>query len=184
MALQLSPEKVALDNAVHLSYFVKRKKGKPSRVAFARLLDISHAGLCMEVSPVDSDLFMESGGTLFILKKNIEMQIFCRSHPNNVSVAATIKWFKKKEESIDSIDDGNVCAGVMFSLADADQRREISELVGLLKGGTACCRECNASVSGEAAFCYNCGAKIPRKRAFLKKMLNTLLAGPDDPEYS
>ena len=101
-----------------------------------------------------------------------------------IIVPEILKWFKKKEESIDSIDDGNVCAGVMFSLRDADQRREISELVGLLKGGTACCRECNASVSGEAAFCYNCGAKIPRKRAFLKKMLNTLLAGPDDPDYS
>jgi hypothetical protein len=173
MALQLTPEKLRLENDVHLSYFVKRKKGKPPRVANGRLLDISEAGLCMEISLHDSELFMETQGSLYVLNKQIELQIFCRSHPNNISIDGSIRWFKRKQEFNELADDCDICVGVMFS---ARQQDEMAELVGHLKTVRIHCGECNVSVSSDAVFCYNCGARMVRRRAFLKRAIHSLFS--------
>ena len=127
MLVQLTSDTPSVGNEVHLSYFIRRKRGEASRIASARLLEISEAGLCMEISPLDSDLFLETGGTLFALNKNIEAQIFCRSHPNNVSVEGVVKWFKRNEEIDESMDGGNVCVGVIFSHRNSCQKQEIAE---------------------------------------------------------
>jgi len=180
MLVQLTSDTPSVGNEVHLSYFIRRKRGEASRIASARLLEISEAGLCMEISPLDSDLFLETGGTLFALNKNIEAQIFCRSHPNNVSVEGVVKWFKRNEEIDESMDGGNVCVGVIFSHRNSCQKQEIAELVRHLKNDTIQCHECNARISADAFLCYNCGSKPIRKRALLKKILSGLFNGDDD----
>ena len=182
MLVQLSSNTSSVGNEVHLSYLIKKKRGETSRIASARLLDISEAGLCMEISPLDSDLFLESQGTLFALNKNIEMQIFCRSHPSNVSVEGCVKWFKQKKDIDEFIDDGNVCVGVIFSFWEKSHMEQVAELVKHLKDDTVHCRECNARISADAFLCYNCGSKPIRKRAFLRKILSSFLNG-DDNEY-
>ena len=180
MQAQLTSDKSCLGDDVQLSYLIKRKRGKPSRIASASLLDISEAGLCMEISPLDSDLFLETHGTLFALNKNIEMQIFCRSHPNNVSVEGSVKWFKRNKEIDSSMDNGNVCVGVIFSFWERCHKEQVAELVRHLKNDSVRCGECNALISAAAFLCYNCGSKLTRKRTLLKKILFSLLNSDDD----
>ncbi len=181
MALRLSPEvsseRRLLEKDVQVSYFAKKRDGKTSRIAYAELLDISNAGLCMEISPEDSELYMESRGQLFLLNRIIEIQMFCRSHPSNVSVEGRIKWIKRKEEDDVDGQDNGICVGVLFNFDDAHQRRDLAELVSLLKTDVMNCGDCNAPVSTEALLCYNCGARLVRKRAFFRKIINGLLAG-------
>jgi ribosomal protein L40E len=174
---QVSSEKRIYEDEVQVSYFVKKRKGSPSRLCEAKLLDISNAGLCMEISPEDSEIYMESGGQVFLLNRSIDIQIFCRSHPNNVSVEGYVKWLQREEENEAGIDPGGIRVGVLFSFDNADQRWELAELVSLLKTDTTNCRECNAPVSADAPLCYNCGSKLVRRRAFLRKILDNLLAG-------
>lgn len=181
---RISSERRISEGDVQISYFVKKWKGKPARICLARLLDISNAGLCMEISQFDSELYMESGGKLFLLNRNIDMQIFCRSHPNNVSIDGRVKWLQRKEESESQPEsqenDDGVYVGVLFRFDDANQRRELASLVRLLKTDTANCRECNAPVSADAPLCYNCGSRLVRRRAFLRRILDNLLAGNKD----
>ena len=176
-SFEVSPKNLIYEDEVQVSYFVKKRRGKPSRICEATLLDISNAGLCMEISPEDSEIYMESGGQVFLLNRSIDIQIFCRSHPNNVSVEGYVKWLQREEENEAGIDPGGIRAGVLFSFESTDQRWELAELVSLLKTDTANCRECNAPVSADAPLCYNCGSKLVRRRAFLRKILDNLLAG-------
>ncbi len=176
MAIQLSGEKLALCDAVQASYFVKNKSRKPTRVGHARLIDISGAGLCMEISPLDSDLFMESQGKLFVINSDIQIQLFCRTHPDNLFVAGCIKWFKSKKEAGNTNDDGNIYVGIIFPADDRNQKRDIVELLRHLKKETTKCNQCDAVVSADAVICYNCGSKPTRKRTFLKKMIFSFLA--------
>ncbi len=180
MSLEVSTDKSILRNEIHLTFFVQEKRGKPTRVAFARLLDISAGGLCMEISPLDSDLFMESHGRLFILNRNIEMQMFCRSHPTNVSVAGHVKWFKRKKDVEESAEDDDIYIGVTFSFENGLQREDVSRLLEHLKSDMVSCQNCNARVSAEAALCYNCGAKLVRKRTLLRRMIFGLLASSEE----
>ncbi|UCD56211.1 MAG: hypothetical protein JSV16_10265 [Candidatus Hydrogenedentota bacterium] len=182
MVLQVSPEKQTLENEIQLSYFVKRKGGKPPHVGVARLLDISGAGLCMEISLAGSELFMELQGSLFLLNKNVEMQIFCRSHPNNISIEGCIKWFRQNDEAGDSADGDKVCVGVIFLFEDPDQRKELAELVELLKNDMVRCSQCGAVVCTDAPLCYTCGARLVPKRAFFKKLIGGLLNGNESAE--
>jgi ribosomal protein L40E len=181
MAPQTSPyvasEKHVYEEEVQLSYFVKKQKGSPSRICEAKLLDISNAGLCMEIFPEDSEIHMESGGQVFLLNRSIDMQIFCRSHPNNVSVEGYVKWLQRQEENQSGNGSGGIRVGVLFNFQRSDQRWELAELVSLLKTNTTNCRECNAPVSSDAPLCYNCGSKLVQRRAFLRKILDNLLAG-------
>jgi len=176
MAIQISSEKLALCDAVQVSYFVKNKSRKPTRVGHARLIDISEAGLCMEISPLDSDLFMESQGKLFVINSDVEVQLFCRTHPTNLFVAGCIKWFKRKKEAGDTKDDGNIYVGVIFPANDRNQKRDIVELMRHLKKETTKCTHCDAIVSAAAAICYSCGSKPARKRTIFKKMIFSFLA--------
>ncbi len=165
---------------VQVSYFVKKHKGKPSRICLGSLLDISNAGLCMEISHLDSELYMESGGRIFLLNRNIDMQIFCRSHPNNVSIEGHVKWIQREDktgssEMAEKVD--SIRVGVLFRFDDAGQRMELATLVSLLKTDTANCGKCNAPVSVDAPLCYNCGTRLVRRRAFLRKILDSLLSG-------
>lgn len=182
MLLETSSGKLALDDEAQLSYFVRKKGRKAPRVGYAKLIDITEAGLCMEISPVDSDLFMESKKTTFILSKDIELQIFCRSHPINVSVAGCIKWFKRKEEIHKAENSENIYVGLIFTFFDSAQKKEIAELVGHLKNDMVRCNACGASISADTVLCYSCGARHVRKRAFLKKMLFSLLANNENVE--
>ena len=176
MTLQLSLEKVDLEEEVQLSYFVKRKGGKPPRVAFGRLLEISASGLCMEISPLDSDLFMVSQNQLFAMNKFIEMQFFCRSHPKNISIQGRVEWFKRQNKTVQPLDGGGVCTGVIFSHTSSTQRREMAALVGHLRKNRAGCRKCKTVVSSNAVLCYNCGARLPRRRTFLRRAIDNLLS--------
>ncbi len=182
MLLETSSGKLALDDEAQLSYFVRKKTRKPPRVGYARLIDITEAGLCMEISPVDSDLFMESEKTTYILSKDIEVQIFCRSHPINVSVAGCIKWFKRKDEIHKAENSENIYIGLMFTFFDGAQRQEIAELVRHLKNDSVRCNACGASISADSVLCYSCGERQVRKRAFLKKMLFGFLANDETTE--
>ena len=175
MTLELSSEKLDLADEVQLSYFVNRKSQKPSRVGHAKLIDLSEAGLCMEISPYDSDLFLESQGKLFIMSTNLEMQIFCRSHTANVSVPGSIRWFKRKKELGEIEDAENIYVGVMFPFANINQKRIIVELVRHLKSEMGKCGECGATISIDAFICYNCGCKPVRKRNLLRKMISGFL---------
>ncbi len=188
MAVQTSPrirshassEKRIQESDVQISYFVKKREGKPSRICLARLLDISNAGLCMEISQFDSELYMESGGRIFLLNRNVDMQIFCRSHPNNVSIEGRVKWIQHGDEtdSPETMEGGDsIRVGVLFRFDDTAQRLELANLVSLLKTNTTNCGECNAPVSVDAPLCYNCGSRLVRRRAFLRKILDNLLAG-------
>ncbi len=180
---RVSSERRISEGEVQISYYVKKWKGKPARICLARLLDISNAGLCMEISQFDSELYMETGGKLFLLNRNIDMQIFCRSLPNNVSIDGRVKWIQHREESesqSESQDDDGIYIGVLFKFDGADQRRELASLVSLLKTDTANCRECNAPVSADAPLCYNCGSRLIRRRAFLRRIFDNLLAGNKD----
>lgn len=181
MALQ-SPLKTATEqrlteNEIQVSYFVKKSNGKVSRVCEASLVDLSNAGLCMEISASDSELYMESQGNLFLLNKNIDLQIFCRSYPSNLSIEGHVKWIQRKEESGSSDDDNGILIGVLFRFEGLDQRQELAEFVNLLRIDTVNCQECEAPVSADAALCYRCGNRLVRRRAFLKKILDNLLVG-------
>jgi hypothetical protein len=180
MSLQVSADRPVLGDEIHLTFFVRAKKGKPTRVAFANLLDMAVGGLCMEISPLDSDLFMESHGKLFILNRDIEIQIFCRSHPSNVFIAGHVKWFKRKKEFEESVSDDNIYLGVTFSFESSLQREEIAGLLGHMGNETIRCQNCEARISAEAALCYNCGVKLVRKRTLLRRMIFGLLAGGEE----
>ena len=177
-SLNVSSKKQISEDDVQLTYFVNKREGKASRIYEAKLLDISNSGLCMEISSNDSEIYMESGGQAFLLNRSIEMQIFCRSHPNNVSIEGQIKWLQQeKGRNTPYSGLGVIRVGVLFSFARADQRFELAELVGLLKTDTTNCNECNTPVSVDAPLCYNCGSKLIQRRAFLRKLLDNLLAG-------
>jgi hypothetical protein len=177
MLVELSSDKsVSLSEQILLSYYLRSKSQKTPRVGNARLIDISEAGLCMEISPLDSDLFLESQGTAFILSTEVEIQIFCRLHPINIAISGSIKWFKRKKDMEDMADDGNICLGVIFSFATVAQKKEMVELVRRLKNDTIQCSVCDSRVSANAVVCYNCGSKPIRKRTLLRKMLFSLLA--------
>ena len=162
---------------VCFSYSVKKEHGSPLRAGFARVLDISESGLCMEISPFDSDLFVEWAAGRRGFNKDIELQIFCRSHPCNVSVNGSVKWFKQKGEFFNSSDKHHLFAGVMFSIDSDDQKRQISELLERLDNNTKQCETCNASVSIDAAFCYNCGEQLIERRDTVERIVvGSLLA--------
>jgi ribosomal protein L40E len=184
MTLQLSKPKIELDDEAQLSYYVKHKSRKHSRVGHAKLIDLSEAGLCMEISPSDSDLFLESQGKLFIMSTDIELQIFCRSHPMNVWVSGSIRWFKRKSELGEFEESENIYIGVMFPFANAQQRAEIVDLVRHLKNDNdmSKCRECGAVVSSDAFICYKCGERVTRKRNVLRKMIFGFLGGGAEPD--
>jgi ribosomal protein L40E len=179
--MTLLDERLRLEgDEVQLSYFVKHKNNKPSRIGHAKLVDISEGGLCMEISPYDSDLFLESQGRLFIMSKELELQIFCRSHPMNVSVTGSIRWFKRKKEMGEVQDSENIYVGVMFPFSNIEQKQEITRLVKHLKEHMVKCSECNAVVSSEASICYSCGSKPNRKKNIFKKMIGGFLTSGDD----
>jgi hypothetical protein len=182
MTLELSNAKLELEDEAQLSYYVKHKSRRHSRVGHAKLLDLSEAGLCMEISPLDSDLFLESQGKLFIMSTDIELQIFCRSHPMNVWVSGSIRWFKRKSELGEFEGSENIYIGVMFPFASATQRGEIVDLVRHLKNDMSKCRGCGAIVSSDAFICYNCGERLTRKRSVLRKMIFGLLGGGAEDE--
>lgn len=185
MTTQLASAELVVENEVRFSYFVKRAGGKPSRVGFAKVLDISETGLCMEISPLDSDLFMEPCGGRGAPNRQIELQIFCRSHPSNVFVKGSVQWFKQKKEldaSAVSAAGLEICAGVVFTVEDPEQRKEISELLEHLKSDTVRCRECGTPVSANGTYCYNCAARLLRRRTVLEEAIHGLLAV--DPETS
>jgi ribosomal protein L40E len=134
----------------------------------------------MEISPYDSDLFLESQGKLFIMNTDVEMQIFCRSHPMNVSVPGSIRWFKRKSEFGKCENSENIFVGVMFPFATPDQKKGIIDLVKHLKNAMSKCGECGATISAEAFICYNCGSRPLRKRNVLKKMIFSIFSGNND----
>jgi len=184
MGLRLASQSPSLGAEVHFSYYVKRKDGKPSRVGFARVLDISETGLCMEMSPLDSDLFAESFGDRPVLNREIELQIFCRSHPSNVFVEGSVRWFKQKREldlSSCSSSDLGICAGVVFSIDDAEHKKDIVELIRRFRRETVLCRICGARVSADGAFCYDCGTRLVRRRSLIKNALFDVLVPDSDP---
>ncbi len=185
MSLRLSPEiyaeEQALETEVQLSYFTRKRNEKPSRIGYAKLLDISNAGLCMEIPQDGPELYMESRDQLFLVNKTIDLQIFCRSCSANVSIEGRVKWIKWKEETVIPEENEGICVGVLFSFTNADQRRDLAELVSVLKTDTISCADCGAPVSSGAALCYNCGTRLVRKRAFLRKIIDNLLAGKKNP---
>ncbi len=179
MTLEMTSQKLGLDDEVLLSYFVKHKSRKHSRVGYAKLVDLCEAGLCMEISPYDSDLFLESQGKLFIMSTDVELQIFCRSHPMNVSVTGVIRWFKQKKELGEVNESENIYIGVMFPLASIEQKRAIVDLVRHLKSELIKCGQCGASISSDAFICYNCGSRPIRKRNIFRKTIISFLTGED-----
>ena len=185
MSVRLDMPQPALDSEISFSYFVKSRDGSPSRVGLAKVLDISETGLCMEISALDSDLFMESFTRAPVPNRNIELQIFCRSHPSNVFVEGTVRWFKQKKElgplsgSSGSFD---ICAGVVFSIDDAEKRVELSELIGHLDNPTVGCGECGTPVSVNGSFCYECGIRLITKHDAVRKALFEVL-GPEDKSF-
>lgn len=175
MSIEVSSGIPRLDNEVQLSYFANTKGKKLAKVSHARLIDITEAGLCMEVSLRDSGLFMESSKSLYLLCKDIELQIFCRSHPINISVAGQIKWYERSSALELSGDEDTLFMGVIFRLENPTHRSEILELVKHLKGNITNCKRCDATISADAVLCYKCGAKPTRRRTFFKKMIYSLL---------
>jgi len=184
MTLELSNEKMDIVDEVQLSYYVSHKSRKYSRVGHAKLIDLSAAGLCMEISPYDSDLFLESQGKLFIMSTEVELQIFCRSHPINVSVTGSIRWFKRKKELGEVDDSENIYVGVMFPFAIGEQKQSMMNLVRHLKREMIKCSECGAIVSSDAFLCYNCGSKPVRRRNILQKVIFSFLNGNNDSSSS
>lgn len=185
MSVRLDMPQPALDSEISFSYFVRNRDGSTSRVGLAKVLDMSETGLCMEISPLDSDLFMESFTRTPEFNRNIELQIFCRSHPSNVFVEGTVRWFKQKKElgplsgSSGSLD---ICAGVVFSIDDAEKRVELSELIGHLDNPTVGCGECGTPVSVDGSFCYECGIRLITKREVVRKAIYEVLA-PEDKSF-
>ena len=169
-------EKQTFEEEVQISYFVKGK-GKASRIGSGRLLDISNVGLCMEISPIGSELFMESGGNLFLLNRNIEIQIFCRSYSNNISVEGNVRWIKREDDLGKTEHEDGIFVGVIFSCTEGDQKRYIAEFVDLYRNDTIHCGECGVPVSVDSALCYKCGSRHVRKRAFLRDIINTIFSG-------
>ena len=176
MTLQLCADQPVLRDELCFSYSIKKHHGKSSRAGFARVLDISQSGLCMEISPYDSDLFVEWNAGEPGFNKDIELQIFCRSHPSNVFVEGSVKWFKQKGEFVDSNDRLHICAGVIFSPRGDEQKQQISELLERLNKSTTPCEQCGEVISTDAAFCFNCGSKLPRRRDIFKKIISSFLS--------
>jgi hypothetical protein len=182
MNVRLNSSEPCSGSEIRFSYFVKNKDGKPSRVGLARVLDISQTGLCMEISPSDSDLFMESFDELPEPNRNIELQIFCRSHPNNIFVEGSVRWFKQKKEVINSPQHPetlDICAGVVFSITDAKNRNELMEMLDHLEALAIHCRDCGTPVSANGSFCYECGQRLITKHDVMKNALFEVLAGDD-----
>jgi hypothetical protein len=136
----------------------------------------------MEISPLDSDLFMESFENLIEPNRSIELQIFCRSHPSNIFIEGSVKWFKQKKDlgaqgkPTDSLD---ICAGVMFSVDGAEKKKELREMIEHLQTPAICCGECGTPVSINGSFCYECGTRVPSKREIMKSALFDVLAGDE-----
>jgi len=182
MTTQLSSSEPVLNSEIRFSYFVKDKHGKPSRVGLARVLDISQTGLCMEISPADSDLFLESFGGLSEPNRSIELQIFCRSHPSNIFVEGSVMWFKQKKELVNSAECSeslDICAGVVFTIENAQNRRDLLEMLGNRETSVTRCRDCGAPVSADGSFCYECGTRLVTKREIIKNAFLEVLAGDD-----
>jgi hypothetical protein len=175
MTLQLCAPRSVNKDELCFSYYVKTRNGRPSRVGFARVIDISESGLCMEISPFDSDLFVEWHDSQPGFNNDIELQIFCRSHPSNIFVEGSVKWFKQKSELVASSDRMHLCAGVVFILHDDEQKAQIAELLERTNSDTTRCSECEALVSVTTAFCYNCGAKLVTRRDIFKRIVRCLL---------
>jgi len=182
MNLPLTTPETSVDVEIRFSYFVKGKDGKPSRVGLARVLDISKTGLCMEISPLDSDLFMESVGDLPAPNREIELQIFCRSHPHNIFVEGSVRWFKQKKE-IGHSSDLDICAGVVFSIDDTAQKREMAELLRHLNSRDVRCRDCGMLVSVDGMICYECGARLSSRRDAIRSAFYDAII-PDDNSLS
>ncbi len=183
MTVKLSPQQPTTDSELSFSFFVKGADGKPSRVGLARVLDISETGLCMEISPLDSDLFMEPFVGLPELNREIELQIFCRSHPSNVFVEGSVRWFKQKKEvahSVDTAEALDICAGVVFAVDDPAKRRELGEMLGRMDNSTVSCAECGAPVSADGRFCYDCGIRLINKHEVLRSAIYDILAAPEE----
>ena len=182
MVLQRSVPQTALDSELCFSYFVRGRTKRPSRVGRAKVLDISEVGLCMEISPLDSDLFMDPDRTPPAVNRDIGLQIYCRSHSSNVFVEGSVIWFKQKgelDEAAGSSDSIDICAGVVFSIDDAEKKHEIRQILGCLKIPTTRCRSCGAPVSVEASLCYKCGARPVGRREAFKAALGEALAHQD-----
>jgi hypothetical protein len=177
MTTKASPPPIVLTSDVHLSFFAKKRDRGVSRVSTGRLLDISNAGLCMEVATQDSDLFMESQGKLFTLTKTVDIQIFCRSHPTNVCVEGHVHWVRSKD-AVKGLDNENSAfVGILFSFESSDQKKDLDELVEHLTDRRVRCGECGAGVSDHAALCYNCGSRLVRRRTLFRGIIDGLLAG-------
>lgn len=193
MSPGLAKSESCLEPGIRFSYFVKQKTGKPSRVGTAKVLDISEAGLCMEISPLDSDLFVESNAARPSFNRDIELQIYCRSHPRNIFLEGTVRWFKHKgdlslgsrphnqsaQNSANQSEALGICAGVVFSLDDPEKKREIEQLLGRIDSRVTSCRRCLSPVSAEGSFCYECGCRIISRREALRAVLNSVLAEGD-----
>lgn len=182
MSVRVSTPEPVSDSQMRFSYFVRDKEGRPSRVGLARVLDISQTGLCMEITPSDSDLFMESFEDLTEPNRNIELQIFCRSHPSNIFVEGSVKWFKQKKELLDCAEHSkslDICAGIVFTIDDTEKRRELMEMLDHLQTSATRCRDCGTPVSVNGSFCYDCGTRLMTKREIMKNALLEVLAGDD-----
>ena len=182
MSVRLSAPQPTIDSELRFSFFVKGSDGKPSRVGVARVLDISETGLCMEISPLDSDLFVEPFVGIPELNRDIELQIFCRSHPSNVFVNGSVRWFRQMKEvalPADSTERLDICAGVVFSIDDPDKRREMGEMLGRLNNSTVRCAQCGAPVSANGMFCYDCGIRLITKRETVQNAIFDVLAQED-----
>jgi hypothetical protein len=171
------PVKSALEEEVQLTYFLTGKKGKNSRLCTAELLDISNIGLCMKIPSSGSELYMESDRKLFLINRNIDIQIFCRSYPNNISLQGRVEWIKRESTGEKSTDEGNIYAGVLFFFPDGDQRKYVTEFVKLFRNHTISCPKCRVDVSSEVGLCYKCGARLVRKRTFLRSIINGIISG-------
>jgi len=130
----------------------------------------------MEISSIGSELFMESGGNLFLLNRNIAIQIFCRSYPQNISIEGNVRWIKRESHMGKTGHEDGIFIGVIFSSAYGTQKKHIEEFVELFRNDTVRCAECRAPISVDAALCYKCGSRHVRKRAFLRDIINTLFS--------
>jgi hypothetical protein len=134
----------------------------------------------MEIASYDSDLFVELCGKLPVVNREIELQIYCRSHPRNVFVEGTVQWFKQKRELDASCDGMNLCAGVVFSGSDLQRDDGIADLLECIGTGMIECSACGTLVSENAALCHKCASKLVRRRSLLREAIfSALVPGPE-----
>jgi hypothetical protein len=136
----------------------------------------------MEISPSDSDLFMDSFEDLPEPNRDIELQIFCRSHPSNIFVEGSVRWFKQKKELANCAERSeslDICAGVVFEIDDTENKRDLIEMLDHLQTSAIHCRDCGMPVSVNGLFCYECGTRLITKREVMKSALLEVLSGHD-----